>query len=302
MAPEYDSGANFEKLLNFRDVGDYLSRYNNYPVLKPCLLYRSARLDETTSSDRDKLVNHFKIKTVIDLRSKTEHINAAKKHSDAAAIAQSAAIPATNDKIATPLELPGMRYADINLNGKGFERALIWKLKYSSLARLISLMATGYRTEGIAVLGREIMQPRGLVGLGIDTVDHSGPEIKQIFDILAEKSAYPVLIHCTQGKDRTGITVLLVLLMCRMEMRGIIQDYRRSEPELEAEKEERMKEITSIGLDETFAQCPPDFCECIRDHLVAKYGSATKYLESIGVSNSQQRSIQQILMDPWRGW
>ncbi len=58
-----------------------------------------------------------------------------------------------------------------------------------------------------------------------------------------------------------------------------------------------MKEITSIGLDESFAQCPPAFCESVRDHLVSKYGSPSKYLESIGVSEMQQQTIRSILMD-----
>lgn len=40
--------------------------------------------------------------------------------------------------------------------------------------------------QAISVLGREVMLPRGLVGLGLDTLDHSGPEIAQvIFSIMS---------------------------------------------------------------------------------------------------------------------
>lgn len=41
-------------------------------------------------------------------------------------------------------------------------------------------MLFGYRMQAISILGQEVMQPRGLIGLGYDTLDHSGPEIAQV--------------------------------------------------------------------------------------------------------------------------
>lgn len=147
--------------------------------------------------------------------------------------------------------------------------------------------------EGIAVLGREIMQPRGLVGLGRDTLDHCGPEVKQVFDVLADATAYPLLVHCTQGKDRTGITILLILLLCGVDLAAITADYVQSEPELQPEMEARLEEIRSIGLDESFAKCSPDFCKAIKEHLDTQYGGISRYLESIGVDAAQQAMVRQ---------
>jgi protein-tyrosine phosphatase len=59
-------------------------------------------------------------------------------------------------------------------------------------------MAFGYRNEAISILGREVMQPRGLTGLGIDTLDNSGDEILHVFDVLADSQQYPIIVHCTQ--------------------------------------------------------------------------------------------------------
>ncbi|OAL33641.1 hypothetical protein AYO20_07148 [Fonsecaea nubica] len=286
-------GHNFDNLLNFRDVGAHINTILGAQVLRPGLLFRSARPDDTSASDRDALVNKYKIKTIIDLRSKTEHINAATKRSGAAVAAQPA--PSSNETIAAPLQIPGIRYEHINLNGKGFERHLIWQLKYTSLAKLLFLMALGYRTEGISVLGKELMLPRGLIGLGIDTLDHSQPEIKQVFDVLADEARWPVMINCTQGKDRTGMIILLVLLLCDIDLNAASKDYAKSEPELEPEKEERMKEIEGIGLDESFAQCPPDFCEKIARHLETTYGGLSTYLVQIGVDPQQTERIQDVL-------
>lgn len=289
-----------DSILNFRDVGSFVNKRTEVtstaPKLRTHRLYRSARLDEASIADRAALVDRIGIKTVIDLRSKTEHINAAKKYSHSVALAQSAAIPSTNNQVAEPLKIPGLEYAEVNLNGKGFERALLWKLSYFSLARLIFNMALGYRVEGIAILGREIMQPRGLVGLGMDTLDYCGPEVKQVFDVLSKADSYPVLVHCTQGKDRTGITILLVLLLCSVDLALITKDYVKSESELQPEMEERMKEIASIGLDESFARCPRDFCPRISEYITSKYGDVEHYLEGIGVSREQQEAVRKIML------
>lgn len=297
LSGENTQGASFQNILNFRDVGKTINQLSGPSIkFKDGLLFRSARPDSATSLDRSRLRNEYKIKTIIDLRSKTEHIAAAKTHSDAVAVAQSAAVPASNDEVATPLKIPEINYAEVNLNGKGFERALLWQLSWGSLARLVGLMALGYRTEGIAILGREVMRPKGLIGLGIDTLEYSGQEMKEAFDVLADQSNYPILVHCTQGKDRTGLVVILVLMLCEADLSAITNDYLMSEEQLEPEKAERMKEIRSIGLDESFAGCPPEFVGAIVHHIDKTYGDIVTYLKTIGVSEDAQRKILDILL------
>ncbi|KAK5027472.1 hypothetical protein LTS07_007074 [Exophiala sideris] len=296
MPNENPDRPQFDNLLNFRDVGAYINAILRSGVLKTGRLFRSARPDECSQSDREQLINKYKIKTILDLRSKTEHVNAAKKRSEVALASKSAVIPSADQAVQQDIRIPGIRYAYINLNGKGFERHLIWQLKYTSLAKLALLMALGYRTEGISVLGRELMQPRGLIGLGIDTLDHSGPEVKEVFDLLSDSDAWPILVHCTQGKDRTGIVVLLVLLLCNINVDAISKDYLLSEPELEPEKAARMEEISSIGLDESFAGCPPEFCQKVLQHLDSAYGGVEGYLDKIGVNHSSRERVKDALL------
>jgi len=240
------------------------------------------------------LTHEYGIKTIIDLRSKTEHINQAKKRD--ASISSSEVVPQTESRITEPLKIPGIRYYEINLNGASFEKALMKKLRWSSLGKLVALMAFGYRNEAISILGREVMQPRGLTGLGIDTLDNSGDEILHVFDVLADSQQYPIIVHCTQGKDRTGLIILLVLLLVAAPRECISKDYVMSEAELQPEKEERMKEISSIGLTEDFAGCPPDFVEKLANHLEQRYGGVEGYLKTIRVTSEQQQQVRNILL------
>ena len=161
-----------------------------------------------------------------------------------------------------PLRIPDIEYKEVNFNGSAYSKALIKQLSYGHVAKLGVLYACGWRTQAISVLGTNVMAKRGLTGLAEDSLEHCTAEVRACFDVLADKSSYPVLVHCTQGKDRTGLIVLLVLLLLNAPNEAIEKDYRLSESELQPEREERLKEITSIGLPESFADCPAeDICD-----------------------------------------
>ena len=203
----------------------------------------------------------------------------------------------SDDAAAEPVKIPGITYHEINLNGGSFARALLWKLKWSSLGKLLGLMAVGYRTEAIAILGGEVMAPRGLIGLGKDSLDHSNSELRQIFTLLADLKNYPVLIHCTQGKDRTGLVVTLLLLLLGVPVGAISLDYMASENELESERESRMEEIRRLGMGEEFAACPAGFVQEMADHLQHAYGGVNQYLAHIGVDEKTRNKVKENMLD-----
>ncbi|KAL9099969.1 MAG: hypothetical protein Q9163_004595 [Psora crenata] len=292
LAPPMVPSSPLNSVLNFRDVGATINTLvpKSRPLLETALLYRSARPDEATPPDRRALTTVYGIKTIIDLRSRTEHVEQAKKRG---ANVRSAALVATNvDAAAEPVRMPGVRYLDISLNGNAFSRNLLWQLRWASLIRLMSLMAAGYRLEAISIAGKEVMAPRGLVGLAHDTLDFCRGEIRRIFLVLAEQTNYPILIHCTQGKDRTGLVVLLVLLLLELPIEAITADYVASQRELEPEKTERLKEISSIGLGEEFAGCPADFVEKVKEYIEEKHGGIKSYLDGCGVDHQMRERIR----------
>lgn len=168
-------------------------------------------------------------------------------------------------------------------------------------------MIFGYRMEAISILGREVMQPHGLVGLGFDSLDTCGPEIADVslcpsfteiiylsskaLRVFTEPSNYGVLVHCTQGKDRTGLIIALVLLLLEVPVPAITHDYILSEAALLPEREARMKEISEIGLTEDFAGCPRDWVEKMDEYLRKRYDGVKEYLKGIGFGNKEQEAL-----------
>lgn len=162
-----------------------------------------------------------------------------------------------------------------------------------SVSRPTDEYLSGYRTDAISILGRNVMSPRGLTGLGCDTLRYSTSEIHAVFSILSNQDNYPILIHCAQGKDRTGLVVLLVLTLLNIEQSTISSDYLRSEKELVPENKERMREIEILGLSEEFAGCSKDFVEKVQQFLRESYGSVERYMTSVGIDQAMQEMIVQ---------
>lgn len=144
------------------------------------------------------------------------------------------------------------------------------------------------------------MQSQGLIGLGKDSLDHSKSEIRQVFQVLADSREYPVMIHCTQGKDRTGLIVTLLLLLLETPLHIISADYVASERLLLSEKDARMHELKEMGLSEDFAGCPGTFVADMHDHIRKTYGSVQRYLQCIGVGQALQEKIKQNVREQQR--
>lgn len=56
-------------------------------------------------------------------------------------------------------------------------------------------------------------------------LNYSGPALKRVLELLADRSRHPIGLYCTAGKDRTGLVVLLVLAALGVEVPAIQEDY-----------------------------------------------------------------------------
>ncbi|BCR83790.1 putative tyrosine/serine protein phosphatase [Aspergillus chevalieri] len=324
----------FDNIINFRDVGKSINGLTGRRILKERVLYRSARLDDASERDKRRLSDELHISTVIDLRSVTEHRMAAQKRREQHHLSSSPSpTPEQGQKAEAEAEtgpdeqqnlmtddythldpLPGINRVLISLTGKAWERSLIWRLDWMNFFKVLGLAASGYRTEAVKIVAQEVMAPRGLIGLGQDTLDYSTSEMKEVFNLLAgqhapasygsdsenetedEGEALPLLLHCTQGKDRTGLVILLLLFLTHVPENAISEDYMRSEPELMVEAEERLREIRAMGIPEEYIKCPAGFTRAIRGYLEEKYGGIEGYLEIVGVGRETQKRIKERLL------
>ncbi|OTB05817.1 hypothetical protein M426DRAFT_319498 [Hypoxylon sp. CI-4A] len=284
----------FDSILNFRDVGKTVNDYLGRKLVREGVLYRSARPDDASPADRKRLRDELGIQTVVDFRTKTEHLKQAQKR-QATDASGSDALLQTNASLAEPVEIPGLRYKHIKVTGGPFQRFLVSQLSWINLFKLIILFLLGYRTEAISLISQEVMLPRGLVGLGLITVDNSGGAIAEALQTLTTPSSLPLLVHCTQGKDRTGLIVALALMVLGVPVEAIAHDYLLSGPGLEAERVSRLEELREIGLTPEWGDVPEDFVARIVEHLNGKYGGIEGYLDHVGFGEAERRRLVEVL-------
>lgn len=92
-----------------------------------------------------------------------------------------------------------------------------------------------------------------------------------------------MLLHCTQGKDRTGLICILTLLLLSAPIDAIRHDYTSSWSGLAPIRKQLLVEIEEIGLDERYAMTPEELVHDVHVFLAERWGGVEGYLESIGV-------------------
>jgi protein-tyrosine phosphatase len=205
LIPSHSHGA-LSSVINFRDVSSIVNRTlgKQYDIhfaseskliearwIVPGKIYRCARPDEASEADHIYLRDTLAIKTIIDLRTPTEHkqqelkyalrIREAKRSppstpsSSYSSTTTSYFSFSTSEGINPALRIPGVDYTSINFNGSAYSRHLLSKLPWLSWFHLLYLYVFGRHLDAIAILASTVMRPRGLAGLAIDSLE-IGPD------------------------------------------------------------------------------------------------------------------------------
>lgn len=119
----------------------------------------------------------------------------------------------------------------------------------------------------------------------------------RLFGILADKENLPVLLHCTAGKDRTGVSTAFLLSVLGVSRDIIEADYLLTN--LDTERQADFIEST-VGYPEGYdrekmisiAGVPKDALKDFLDGVESKWGSAVEYLQKIGITNDQMDMIR----------
>lgn len=122
---------------------------------------------------------------------------------------------------------------------------------------------------------------------------------------LANSENLPAVIHCTAGKDRTGITIALLLLVLGVPEEVVIADYSLSNLYYEAVREvvkELVRPLMRLGvtMDDMYPLliANPETLRAALVYLREKYGSAEAYLrDKAGLSEDEIRQLKANLLE-----
>ena len=119
----------------------------------------------------------------------------------------------------------------------------------------------------------------------------------RLFGILSNEDNLPVVLHCTAGKDRTGVSTAFLLSVLGVSRDIIEADYLLTNFDTERQADfientvgypdgyDREKMIDIAGV-------PKDAMKDFLDGVELKWGSVIEYLEKIGVTQEQMDMVR----------
>lgn len=119
-------------------------------------------------------------------------------------------------------------------------------------------------------------------------IEHSTPAIVAALKHIAEAGDEPVLVHCTAGKDRTGVTIALALLAVGVDRETVVAEYALTADNLAGEWVETMTaRVREYGVEPDavmglLAGSPASAMNATIDRIEAEHGSVAGYLEENG--------------------
>jgi protein-tyrosine phosphatase len=132
-------------------------------------------------------------------------------------------------------------------------------------------------------------------------IDECGDTIAEAVKVLAGADAVPALVHCSAGKDRTGIVVALVLAVLGVPDEVIAADYGLSASYLDAGQTPAIGQLqasTGLGADLTkpLLSSPPELILEVLARVRQTAGSVNAYLLDRGLTAADLARLSAALL------
>jgi protein-tyrosine phosphatase len=127
------------------------------------------------------------------------------------------------------------------------------------------------------------------------------PRLAEVFALLDNADAPPLLIHCVLGKDRTGFMIAMILAALDVEWEVILEDYlstaKRLPPKTVAARKisqlmEASKPIPAAEVLEILCGVSPEWLTAAFDMAAKQHGTLNNYLAASGADATLRKRLQ----------
>ena len=135
-------------------------------------------------------------------------------------------------------------------------------------------------------------------------IDDCAAEIGAVFRRLARGDGLPAVLHCTAGKDRTGVTAALLLLLLDVPREWVIEDYTLTGLYTEGRIRAAERFFSGRGIEPDRVRAllgsEPSTLAAALDHLDEAHGGAERWAdERAGLSAAELGSLREALLERW---
>ena len=263
---------------NFRDLSDCCPS-----LLRKGLLFRSSTPWCANATDVQWLVNDLKITTVLDLRTDFERTQT---H---AAESQGELCRQKNVRV--------VQVALINQSAMGQYLFSVadWTTRFFFLGMMVGVCTPESMSHRI----NPLVARGGLLRMYISFVEDSQKDLLKCFETMV--LGVPMVVHCTSGKDRTGVLCALVLNLCGVKDAVVFEDYHQTEMYVQ-ELFANPNNPTVAHFGSSFPEmqlAPKEIMKQLFRHIRLKYNSIEEYVDVVvGFGKDNRRALVNKLVQP----
>ena len=152
------------------------------------------------------------------------------------------------------------------------------------------------RYTSIPLLADDPTPHAGLAGMYQHVLDARGSQLAEVVRALLAEDGLPAVIGCAAGKDRTGVTIALLLDLAGVPRDVIVDDYAISAHYFASP-------VTHIERDDwrsgsLVVDSPPEFIESALAHLDERHGGARSLLRAHGITDGEMDRLVALLTEP----
>ena len=140
-----------------------------------------------------------------------------------------------------------------------------------------------------------------LAGMYRHLVYDSSERLAQAVRVIA--GGEPTLVHCTVGKDRTGVTVALALSAVGADREAVVADYALTASQLPEARTRAVVEYFRRTMPDSrhaiqlATESPAPVMAALLAEIDERYGSAAEYLRSAGLSGAELDALRTTLIE-----
>lgn len=132
-----------------------------------------------------------------------------------------------------------------------------------------------------------------------DLLDRHAGAFGAVVREVAEVSGGAVVVHCTAGKDRSGVAAALIQLAVGVDEATVLEDYARTAANLEGEwadamlrKLRRFRVERTPQLERLLTGSPVEALAATLEHLETAHGGLDAYLAHGGVTDAHRERLR----------
>ena len=145
--------------------------------------------------------------------------------------------------------------------------------------------------------------PTPIIGLAAtyrQILDERGPQLAAVARALLEEGGLPAVIGCAAGKDRTGVTIALLLAAVGVPADVIVADYVLTGLAF-SQPNGRDPHLVDWRAGAVDLECPPEYMEAMLHHLADRHGGAHALLRRNGLAAADLDLLADRLTEPAPG-